>query len=221
VPRAWPHIRAVLIVVHLFAITVLAMPAPGSGLQRSAWDDPTVKEEFSAWRARLDGWGLHYEEDEFEEMLWTVASGYQKSVRKVTDPFKPYYRYAGTHQSWRMFVAPHMNPSILHIDVRVNNEWQTVYVENSDAFTWNRELFDHDRMRSAMFRYAWPGWRTNWERLGDWLAVRLADDYPEATLARFRYWKYRSLSPEQVAAGDERDGRFYRRYEVDLTELRE
>ena len=184
--------------------------------------DPVLRPERS-WEGRtvqIKG-GVHYDEEPFEEMVWNLATGYQGTIRVVTDPFRPYYRYFGTHQSWRMFVAPHRNPSILHIDVREGREWVPVYVEGSSEFTWMGETLDHDRVRSALFRYAWPGWTKNYRRLCDWLAIRAAADFPDASQVRFRYWKYRTPTPEQVMADERVEGRFHRRHQVDLTELRQ
>lgn len=218
--RVWPHLRAVLILVHLFAITVLAMPAPGSGLNRSAWSDPTVKAEFDAWRLRLAGWGVHRTAEEFEEELWTVARGYQDSVNVVVEPFRPYYRYCGTQQSWRMFVAPHRNPAILHFDLKEAGEWRPLYVEGSSEFTWRGNLLDHDRTRSAMFRYAWSSYRRDYKRFTTWFAQEAADEFPEATHLRAYYWKYRTLSPEDTRAGVELQGRQQGRRILDLDDLR-
>ena len=51
--RAWPHIRALLISVHVLAVILGALPAPSGGMKRGAWRDPTVQDEFAAWRGRL------------------------------------------------------------------------------------------------------------------------------------------------------------------------
>jgi hypothetical protein len=220
VKRFWPHLRALLILVHLFAISVLAMPAPGSGLNRSAWSDPTVTAEFDAWRERLASWGVDYTADEFEEQLWTVAETYQGGVNVVVKPFRPYYRYCGTQQSWRMFVAPHRNPAILHFEIHEEGEWRPLYVEGSTEYTWNGELLDHDRARSAMFRYAWSSYRRDWRRFSSWFAQQAANEFPEATQLRAYYWKYRTLSPADTRAGVAFEGAQVGRRVIELEDLR-
>lgn len=217
----WPHLRTALILLHLFAITVLAFPAPGSGLNRSAWNDPTVQEELGAWQDRLEGVGLHFDSaEDFQDWLYGFARGYQDGLNAVMKPFRPYYRYAGTQQSWRMFVAPHRHPAILHVDLREGGEWRTVYLENSPTFTWHAAQLDHDRTRSALFRYAWSNYRRHYNAFTGWLAVELAREFPDAEQARFRYWKYRTLTPEQARAGEELSGRFQQVRRVDLVRLR-
>jgi hypothetical protein len=44
----WPHIRTVLVTLHLIAITLLALPAPEGGMDRQSWQNPTVQEELHA-----------------------------------------------------------------------------------------------------------------------------------------------------------------------------
>ena len=109
----WDQVRAVFITIHLVAITLMALPNPSAGLQRSAWRDPTVQQEFAIWRARLGQVGLEMEAQEFEAQLWEFASQFRDVRQALLAPFDPYYRH-GTWQSWRMFVAPHRYPARLH-----------------------------------------------------------------------------------------------------------
>src|SRR5438874_800880 len=74
-PRAgqagWlPHARGALVALHLLAITLMALPAPGEGMIREAWKDPSVQSEFAAWSDRCNRLGLHVTPEEFETRLW-------------------------------------------------------------------------------------------------------------------------------------------------------
>ena len=67
-PLGWfAHVRGLLIAVHLFAITALALPSAGEGMARWTWQDPTVQDEFAAWTARLNRCGIAITEPEFED----------------------------------------------------------------------------------------------------------------------------------------------------------
>jgi hypothetical protein len=216
----WPHIRAVLIVVHLVAIAIKAFPAPGGGMKRGAWKDPTVQAEFDAWRGRLSVVGVDVSAEEFEERLWQFATGYNNGVKSLTGPFDPYYRYCGTWQSWRMFVAPHRHPARLHIDVETAGEWQPIYVGRSEVHEWHREQFDHDRFRSAHFRYAWGPYASTFKQFGVWVAKEAAVDFPEARRVRLRYFKYRTPSPLEVREDIAAEGHWQRALTHDLAKYR-
>jgi hypothetical protein len=177
-------------------------------MSRSAWKDPTVQGEFSAWRDRLAGWGVELTAEEFEDGLWELAQGYMDARNQVLAPFRRYYAYAGTWQSWRMFVAPHRHPGRLHIEVREGGDYRTVYVARSDEHTWLRSQLDHDRMRSSVFRYAWKRYYKHWRVFGTWVAKQAAEDFPEADRVRLRFFRYQTLSPEAARAGAELEGKF-------------
>ncbi len=204
----WPQLRAVFVVVHLFAIFAMAFPAPGGGMRRSSWRNPTVQGEFAAWTGRLNAVGVDIEQGELEDHLWTFASGYMVVRGKVLTPFKPYYNRLGTWQSWRMFVAPHRFPSKLNVDIRRDGEWQAVYVMRDPQLDWQGHVLDHDRMRSALFRYAWGHYRPTYYQLCDWLAKQARVDFPTADRLRCRYYNYQSPSPQQVRDGTQPTGTF-------------
>ena len=50
--RARAHATAALVFLHIFAITLIALPAPGGGMNRRAWKEPTVRDELQAWQGR-------------------------------------------------------------------------------------------------------------------------------------------------------------------------
>lgn len=205
----WAHLRAVLIATHLVAITLMALPNPGSGLQRSAWKDATVQQEFGVWRGRLAALGWELEPAEFEQFLWSNAMAFHKGRKAVIAPFDWYYRYCGTWQSWRMFVAPHRYPARLEIAIdRGDGTWDAIYQARSPTLNWNREQLDHERLRAAVFRYGWPAYKRTWTQFAIWNAGKIFEDYPEAQAVRLRFFKYRSPSPAEVRAGDEIDGTY-------------
>jgi hypothetical protein len=210
------HVRAFLLLLHVIAVALMAVPAPEGGMSRAAWKDPTVQGEFDAWVTRLRAWGVPVRRDRFEAQLWEFAVAYTDTRKALLAPFSPYYDYAGTRQSWRMFVAPHRFPARLHIDIREGGKWRPIYVERSDDAVWMRRMLDHDRFRSAVFRYSWPQYRKTYEQFCTWLAKRAAHDFPGADRLRVRYFKYRTPSPEVVRAGAPVDGKFIRSRELPI-----
>lgn len=219
---ALDHVRAALIAVHLFAVTVLALPSAGSGLNRAAWKNPTVEGELAAWTQRLNGLGVPITQAELTELAWDVASGWSSVQGAATAPFQPYYRHAGTHQSWRMFVAPHRHPALLHVDLDRGEGWEPLYVARSNAHTWRRRQLDQDRFRSAIFRYGWKHVqrRGSYDGFVNWLARQAAVDFPEAAQLRTRFFVYQTLSPADTRAGARPEGTFTAQRVRDLERFR-
>lgn len=207
-PGAWAWGRAAFIAFHLTAITLMAFPAPSGGMSRKAWKQPTVQAEFRAWNARLGGLGVEMSPEEFEERLWSLATGFMAVRVEVLKPFGPYYRNFGTHQSWRMFVAPHRFPARLELRIEEGGEWRPLYVMRDPEHDWYAPHFDHDRMRSAVFRYGWPHYASHYKRMSDFYAKRAFAEFPEATAFESRFFSYRTLSPEEARAGLDPDGRY-------------
>lgn len=220
VARLWPQLRALLVGLHVLIVILLATPSPGAGMRRSAWKDPTVQEEFQAWTDRLNRIGLKIRKKTLEDRLWDFAVGWETRRGALLAPARPYARYLGTDQAWRMFVAPHRYPTRLSVDVHVGDAWRLVYEERSPTATWLGWVFDHDRARSLIFRFGWSHYRRPYEQFARWVAQRAAADFPEADRARVRMFKYRTQSPEEVRSGAPVEGRYQQEQLFDLAELR-
>ncbi len=212
---AWRHVRGGLVAAHIAAVVLGALPAPEGGMNRKMWKEPTVQGELGAWADRL---GMA--PDAFEDGLWTLAVGVMRGRRVALTPFQPYYRWAGTTQSWRMFVAPHKFPSRLHVDVREGGEWRSVYVQATPGEGWLEPVLEADRFRSVLFRYAWPSFGRPYDQLVDWLAACAADDFPDADQIRVRWARSRTLPPEAVRAGAVPSVQFHKARVVELAPLR-
>jgi hypothetical protein len=202
VKRAWPHLRAAFVLFHVFAVVLMAIPAPGGGMNKSAWQDPTVQNEFATWTEVLNNIGVDITQVELEDHLWVLAQGYMKQRNAVLDPLRPYYRYTGSQQSWRMFVAPHIWPSRLRIDIQESGEWRTVYLARDPDLDWRERQFGHDRMRSAIFRFSWKQYRGSYNSFTRWVADRAAEDFPNASHVRCQLIKQQTASAERVLNDD-------------------
>jgi len=203
--------RALFVAVHLIAVGLAAIPAPVGGMNRAAWKQPTVRGELEAWAGRLS-----LETETLEQGLWDIAVNLM-AVRKVALwPFQTYYHRLGAQQSWRMFVAPHRHPSRLHIDLWEGEAWRNVYVQTTPGEHWLEDVLEGDRFRSALFRYAWPQYRTPYRHLARWVASRAEDEFPDATRVRLRWHREPTPSPAERRAGEIPRGRFHSAYVVDL-----
>ena len=222
-PGAWAHTRAILVTLHVLAVILGAFPAPVGGLQRSAWAEPTVARELDTWHKRLQTVGLADDRAAFEDDLYAVASGWVQGRKAVLAPVLPYYRYLGVEQSWRMFVAPHKHPSRLQIHVRAGAtaDWEPLYEHGHPEYRWHAEQFRHTRMRSALFRYSWPGYRRNFRALARWVGRQVARERPEASHVRLQWIRRRTPSPEQVRSDRIPKATVIRPYVVDLSKLSE
>lgn len=193
--RVVPHLLAALVLLHVFAVTVLAIPSLRASLDRGSWKNPTVQSEFRAWAERLSSWGYEITPTELEERGWRFARSWSRVRETMATPFEPYVRYLGIRQPWVMFVAPHRHPSRVEIAVEENNRWRTIYQARSDEHTWRRQLFDQDRFRSAFFRYGWRRYASAYRQLCDWIAREAAADFPEATRVRVRMMRSKTPPP--------------------------
>lgn len=198
----WPAIRAVLVAYHVLAVLVLSFPSPPSGMKRSAWDNPTVQNEFKLWADRLSAVGWKMTTAELDAKLWELSKHYVGAREKVIAPFVPYVERSGARQSWRMFVAPQRFPVRLEVMVREGRgPWKKVYESRSDEHAWLAHLFEKYRLRRAVFATAWDKDSRHYKMLCDWIAAQAARDFPAATEVQIRQLRYRTPTPEEALAG--------------------
>ena len=164
-----------------------------------------MKAELDAWHQRLQGMGLTADRQSFEDGLYKLASTWVRGRQQVVKPLRPYYRYLGTEQSWRMFVAPHKHPSRLQVQIKVDgsqsNDWQTIFEQDNPAFDWRANQLLHTRMRSSLFRYSWPGYQRSFKALSQWIARRVAEERSDVTHVRVQWLRRRTANPANMRAG--------------------
>lgn len=216
----WPHIRAILITFHLTAIVLKAIPAPEGAMNRADWKNPTVQAELKDFNHRLNKMGIDVSLETLENQLWISSQKYMAARKAILAPFKTYYRYAGADQNWRLFVAPHMYPSRLNVEILVNEEWQTIYQPFNPDARWQAHLIENARFRPSIFRYSWPRYKKHYHAFAEYLAKHAKDDFPEAIRLRTRWWNAKSPSPEQVLRNTQPKGKWQYPLIFDLDELR-
>lgn len=206
--KFWPHVRAVLILAHIVVVIIYAIPNPGMGLDRQAWKNPAIQREVGMWAERVSMVGPKITSKELEDWAFGVIVKWVRLRQSVLRPLSPYQRYLGNRQPWSMFGAPHRYPARLHIDIFENGKWRPIYVARSAEYNWNARLFDHDRMRAAIYRYAWPAYQGTFRQFGTWVANHAKEDFPEATQVRLHWHRAHSATPEQVRNNNLPQGSF-------------
>ena len=198
--RAWPTVRAILVTYHVLAVLVLSFPSPPANLNRGAWENPTVQNEFRLWAERLRSVGVSTTPAELDKDLYALAKRYLAARDKVITPFEPYSTYAGVRESWRMFVGPQRYPVRIEISVREGGQWRKVYESRAAPGAWREATFERYRMRRVVYATAWDNPR-QFKQLCDWIAVQAGRDFPGATEVMIRHLRYRTPTPAEALEG--------------------
>ncbi|MEM9457097.1 MAG: hypothetical protein AAGF11_23165 [Myxococcota bacterium] len=188
--------------MHIVAVVVLAIPdAGGVALSRSAWKNPTVQAELEAWAQRLSALGLKTDAATLEHDVFEVARSWTEGLAWLRAPVRPYADYLGVRQTWRMFVAPHRHPAKLHVEIEQDGQWRPIQVARSHEYRWRSHQFDHARVRSMLFRYGWKRYRRSYRAFAEWIAWRVAEDFPAASRVRIKMVGFRTPTPQEVRSG--------------------
>ncbi len=206
--RRWPHIRAVLVALHLMSVVILSIPSSAALLNRRGWKSENAKAEFRNWAARMRHVGWDVSPEEFEASLWRVNVAMGKWRDRVAWPFEHYSRLTGARQGWQMFATPQKVPAELHVDVLVDGQWQPLVRPRDPESTWRLRQREHNRVRKQLGRFARTFYPKRYELVARWFATAAARDFPDATQVRVRLWRYASLPPERVLAGEQPEGRY-------------
>ncbi len=213
--------RAGLVLVHLLAVGLLALPdARGIEESRASWANPTVQAELRAWSSRLSAVGWQTDPTTLRNDVLAVATSWNATVTTLRTPVQPYEDLLGVRQRWRMFVVPHRYPAKLHVDILEDGRWRTVYAARSPDHRWRGAQLDDVRVRAMLFRYGWERYRREYRAFARWLARRAGEDFPSAERVRIRWWGYRTPSPREVADGDAVPGEFRQTADVALARFR-
>ncbi len=163
--------------------------------------DPTVLSEAVVWSTRLRTIGIDNTPD---ELLAMAAQGGQRLNQfrsALLVPAGPYFRWCGTWQGWRMFVAPHRFPTRVSLEIHEGNAWRTLYREGGPE-NWYKEALRHERFRSVLFAVGWESYPVLRQRFTEFLANRAVAEFPEADAFRLRLVRERTRRPAEVLRGD-------------------
>lgn len=215
------HLRAVLISLHIVAVVLVALPNPSGFMKRSMWKLPMVQDELEAWAERMTAVGIPHTAESLEEAVWKDFQQVVTVRKAVLRPFRPYYKYCGTNQSWALFGIPQRYPSWLHIDLKsADEDWSPIYVSRDSRLDWRRGMLDEERYRSFLVYSARESNHRRFVRIGKWLAGMAAEDFPEAEAVRLRWRDQRTLTPAQIRRGRTAEPTFRSEITFELAELR-
>lgn len=206
---AWPHVRAGLVALHVVSLVVLSLPDAGAVHDPARWKTDNARADLRQMAQRLRGWGWDIDEHGLERALWSAGDAYLRVQQPVAAPFEVYAELTGSRQGWTMFASPQRHPAELHVDVEQGGRWQPLYRPHSDAHAWNRDQFEHNRFRKFLGRFARGFRRQHYDEAARWVAAKAAREHPEASRVRVRLWRYGTLPPDRVRAGQRpSDGRY-------------
>lgn len=192
------RLRAIGVAAHVAAVVLSAVPSTDGGMRRADWSQPAVQAELGLW---ADRFGMAH--DAFTDRAWAFAVRLQRVQHAILAPVVVYERVTGTAQQWTMFVAPDRAPArfVLESADEGATTWTEVYRARSDAASWLRPALDHERVRSSIFRWAWPSRARSFQHGCEALAARVFADRPDAMRVRCRFEVQWTATPAQVAAG--------------------
>ncbi len=203
VSAAWPHLRAILIALHLVAIVALSLPRPGSLLNERAWQSRNTQTEMVRWSSVLRSVGITQSPEALAHNLRALATRYAGVYHTIIAPFRRYERLSQARQGWQMFATPQKSPAELHIDMREgpSQPWLPLYRPHSEVHDAWRNRLTHNRLRKLQGRFARSFRPDTYDALARFIAGHMARDYPEASDIRIRLGRYDTLPPERVRAG--------------------
>ena len=194
--RSWPHLRCGLILLHLLAIFLLALPSNYKMADKNHWKKPKQQKEISAWADRLG-----VDKEDFESFLWSVSTRYVAMRKAVIRPFAKYADYTGARQGWAMFASPRMNGGRFDVYVQERGEWRLIYSTGTDA-DWRVHQFTHNRIRKLIGRLTNNPQQGAYNEMSNWMARMVAKDFPDATRAKVQFFRWKSLSAARIRAGE-------------------
>lgn len=194
------HVRAVLVLLHVLAITLLSFPAPVGAMSKRAFAAPATQATFQSYADALQGMGFDVRKDQLEAWLWEWGNAFLAARNKVVAPFIPYAELTGSEQGWRMFGGLNRHPAWLVVEVQQDGQWRTVYRMRSPDLDWRRRQFDQERMRALANSWSWGSRKGTYDAFSVWLAQRAAEDFPTASHMRIHMEKVTLPPPEQLRA---------------------
>ena len=177
------HLRGLLVLLHLIAVTAVAFPAP-AGMTRADIDNPDVQAAIAAWRGVAGAVGVAVEQEPLSEWLWTQGKAMLAIRRTALAPMQPYYRWCGTRQSWSMFGYLNHTPARLEVHIDWGEGWQPLHIARTREHDWRARQLEQERLRGLVNRFSWKHSRRRFRELADWLAARAHEDYPDALRLR-------------------------------------
>jgi hypothetical protein len=185
--RARDHIRAALIVAHLAAITVAAVPTPAGYLGEERLDDEEVRASLAPWAGLVARLGLADDVDGGYRWLWGAGRVMVDARRAAMEHVSPYLKFTGNAQSWKMFGVVPTRYARLEVHGRATDgPWEPLYVERQGP-DWGWVLLDHGRIRAMRSGFAAREGRGRYEQLAALVGRRALAEHPRLQAVRVRF----------------------------------
>lgn len=180
----WDHLRAALIVAHLAAITIAAVPTPEGELDDTRRQDPEIREIMAPWTALVQDVGLADDEDGAVDWLFDRGQELVTARRTALGPVIGWLRVSGNSQSWRMFGAvPAQHARFeVHGQLAESGEWVPLYVENT-PYQWNALLLNQSRVRAMRSNFSGGGSRGRYNAFARRIASQALDEHEALSAA--------------------------------------
>lgn len=201
------HLRAILVLLHVLAITLLSFPAPVGGMTKKAFADPAAQASFAAYATVLQGLGLDVEPAELEAWLWDRGNRLIELRRILVEPTLPYQKWTGAEQGWRMFGMVNRRPAWLVIELQEGEAWRTIYRCRSQEHAWRQEQLDQERMRAVVNAWSWRTRKPGYDQFGVWIAQQASVDFPGASHLRIHMQQVALPPPEVLRSSGMPEGK--------------
>ena len=200
-------IRAILVSLHCFAVFAMSCPAP-AGMNEKTLQDEHLQPNFRDWAATAQEVGIDLTAEDIQDLSWTWGRRVLAVRKTMLAPFKPYYTYLGTRQSWQMFGYLNRSPGRIEVATcdelqkklcTENSAWEWRFIMLSDEADWLRDTIEQERMRAIVSSFAWKKSKSRYNTLGNWLAKQAARDFPEARYLRTRMGTLLIPEPDRLS----------------------
>jgi len=183
-------LRALLVAAHLIIISLQAFPAPVGGNLSATRNASGLVETFEGLSSVT---GVPAEE--LSERTADGVDRWLKARTKLLKPLRPYYKWAGTVQSWRMMSIINRKGARLRIELDGELAYRTV----DPAARWRADVLESARIRGLIIKYSWRMNRKDYRLLVDWLAAEARSEFGEDVDVRVCLERYTISLPGEPA----------------------
>ncbi|MCA9532978.1 MAG: hypothetical protein KC593_04840 [Myxococcales bacterium] len=216
-----PHLRVLFVLFHVCGVVAMSLPAPALFTHGMGWDTPNIQAELRRWSETLTRAGVTTTPADIEARVRREAARYASAHAAFTAPFARYTHWSGARQGWIMFAVPQKHPGELHVDVYEAGAWRPVYRPHSAEHDfWGRQLRNH-RLRKQQGSFGRNFDRGTYDGLVRLIARDAARAFPDATVVRVQLYRYATLAPAAVRAGETPEGHYLYSRGFVAAELRE
>ena len=173
------HLRAALITLHIGAVVFLALPAPGKFMIEKEWQKPDAQQAFGA----ISG-VLGVPRKVVQDRLWGLGLVWKDLRQAVAGPLRPYSVYMGVTQGWAMFAQVPDRSGRLEIHIEEEGVWRPLYISQDAEHDWRGAQLRQERVRGFLSDFSWRRRKGRFPMFTEALALRAADDFPDAVRLR-------------------------------------